>query len=194
MKQALHILLLFGVIAVQIAAPAWLIQDHERLLEEGTAYAFKTALVDPADPFRGRYVVFELALMREALPVDEADDAALRDAARGDPVYLELTRGEDGAGGITRVSATPPEGDYLRAELREYDSDGRLAQVRYPRQRYYVPEDVAPEAERLFMAPPEGQTPEVTLRVEGRRQIIEQITIGGTPLTQYIREGAGPAS
>ena len=187
MKKAAHVLLLLGALAIQVAAPAWIIYDHERILEEGTAYEFETALVDPADPFRGRYVVFNLALLEAPIPVDEAGHEAFSDALRGDPVYVVLDRDTDGAAEIARLALERPGGDYLRAELGNYDGAGRQARLRFPPQRYYVPEDVAPEAERLLIRPPEDETPRVTLRVEGGRQIIESITVDGTPLVEYVR-------
>lgn len=52
--------LLFALLCVaQWAVPLAMVQRAERTLSEGTAYRFRTAPVDPADPFRGRYVTLD---------------------------------------------------------------------------------------------------------------------------------------
>jgi len=47
-------ILIFALVALaQLYVPAKMVWNQESILEEGTEYKFKTAPVDPNDPFRG---------------------------------------------------------------------------------------------------------------------------------------------
>jgi hypothetical protein len=54
MKIRTILLLLFAVL--QVSWISLMINSHERTLAEGRPVKFRTAPLDPADPFRGRYV------------------------------------------------------------------------------------------------------------------------------------------
>ncbi|MBK6341440.1 MAG: GDYXXLXY domain-containing protein [Flavobacteriales bacterium] len=49
-------LLFLGIALAQLAVPAWMIAGRERVLSQGEVFKFKTAPIDPRDPFRGEYV------------------------------------------------------------------------------------------------------------------------------------------
>ena len=44
------------LVLVQLFVPANMILEQEDILKNGTPYKFKTAPIDPYDPFRGKYV------------------------------------------------------------------------------------------------------------------------------------------
>ncbi|HUR30287.1 MAG TPA: GDYXXLXY domain-containing protein, partial [Saprospiraceae bacterium] len=44
------------MVLVQLYVPASMIMESEKVLKEGKEFKFKTAPVDPTDPFRGKYV------------------------------------------------------------------------------------------------------------------------------------------
>lgn len=55
-KKILFILFITVVIA-QLFIPVKIILNKEDILKTGTAFKFKTAPIDPTDPFRGEYII-----------------------------------------------------------------------------------------------------------------------------------------
>ena len=62
MKLPLKVVLLVVLSAAQVTAAAWSIVRYEMTLATGSVYKVKTVPVDPADPFRRRYVAIQPAL------------------------------------------------------------------------------------------------------------------------------------
>ena len=54
-------LLFIPIGLAQLAVPGWMIYKHESVMREGAVYKFRTAPIDPRDPFRGEYVVLDFA-------------------------------------------------------------------------------------------------------------------------------------
>lgn len=172
----------FSIVAVlQLATPAWLVARHERTLREGGLYRFHTAPVDPYDAFRGRYVRLSVT-PREARPEDA------RHVRRGRTVYVTLGRDAEGFATLGEVSRRPPrEGDYLRARVAGWAPEGRV-RLRLPMERYYLPEDEAPRAERAYQAHA-GRTErpaEVRVRIRGGEAVIEDLWVGGRPIREFV--------
>lgn len=191
-------LLVLGI-AAQWAVPGYLIQRGQATLQEGTAYRFRTAPVDPVDPFRGRYVAldFEAANVTLAQP-----DPALRSGQR---VYAPIRVGADGYAVLDAPLQQAPEtGDYLTATVLWVNVDELRLQL--PFDRYYLDETLAPEAERRYREAnsPRGQTDEdprrpawAQVRVRGGYALIEELFIEGRPARELLRElpqgGVAPA-
>src|SRR5688572_18408385 len=95
------------VCIAQLAVPASLIVKHERTRTSGTVWKFQTAPVDPADPFRGRYVQLAFAVAREPVPLANPDNPWLEHERR---VYAELAAGPDGFARLVRVHEQRPMG------------------------------------------------------------------------------------
>jgi uncharacterized membrane-anchored protein len=47
--------------------PAQMIYDQEQVLREGKTYHFKTAPIDPSDPFRGKYITLSFERCKECI-------------------------------------------------------------------------------------------------------------------------------
>ncbi|MGH8446703.1 MAG: GDYXXLXY domain-containing protein, partial [Solimonas sp.] len=88
MKKMLALGLLALACLLQWAVPATLAVQSEMTLRSGARYYFRTAPVDPADAFRGRYV----ALNFEGLRVTVPPASGLQS---GDRAYVPLTTGGD---------------------------------------------------------------------------------------------------
>ncbi len=151
---------LFGLACLaQIAVPASLIVKHEQTRTQGTLWKFQTAPVDPNDPFRGRYVRLSFAAERDHVPFADSGMIYLRYGTR---LYAELETGADGFARLTRLHLRrPARGEYLDVFMRQMQSPKRekgeaekpgapAAQVRLPFDRYYLPEDRAPQVEREY--------------------------------------------
>lgn len=183
-------LAVFGLVALaQLAAPAWMIGRREWVLEHGTVYKFKTAPVDPYDPFRGRYVW--LAVEQNTAPYIGQGPPPY-----GKDVYAVLEVGEDGFARFSGVDLRPPAaGDYIRAH-GDYAGEGMIL-LRVPFDRYYMNERKAPEAELAYREHSTGEQRDayVTVRVLDGYAVLEQLYISGAPIEEFLastKESAPP--
>jgi len=180
--------LFVAVAAVQLAVPVGQVWKHENVLRTGTAYKFKTAPVDPYDPFRGRYVALNYADTQARLEPGEP----LRYRA---PVYVTLRAGTNGFAVFEELRRTPPAtGDYLRVQYGY--GEGTNASFQLPFDRFYMEETKAPQAEAAYWkhGNRRGQTNDATyalVRVKGGRGVIENLYIKDQPIRQFL--GTEPA-
>ena len=77
------------LVLVQLFVPANMIIEQEAILKKGIAYKFKTAPIDPYDPFRGKYVW--LSYEDNWVEIDTADGWNYFDK-----VYVEIENDMDG--------------------------------------------------------------------------------------------------
>lgn len=123
--------------------PGKLILDEEKILSEGKVFKFKTAPVDPSDPFRGKYIT--LSFEENSIKIVNPDE--WKNAKR---IYVSL---EDSAGYalISTVSMYEPENaDYVKAEIQYISDYDTTLYIRYPFERFYLEESKASEAEKLY--------------------------------------------
>jgi uncharacterized membrane-anchored protein len=174
---------------VQWAIPALLIQRNQATLGEGTAYRFRTAPVDPIDPFRGRYVALDFAAARVEVP-------ATRDYEPDARMYAPIEVGEDGyAHLLPPLPQAPVQGDYLVVRIGWRDEAHQL-RLELPFDRYYMNEDLAPQAERLYLdrnrMPMSGDDDDprrpayVVVRVRGGNAVIEELYIDDLPVRERV--------
>jgi uncharacterized membrane-anchored protein len=184
------VFLLFVLIAViQLAVPIAEIVRHEQVLQSGVPYKFRTAPVDPADAFRGRYVA--LAYEGTAAPLREGDDLWY-----GTPAYVRLGKDEAGFARFVELSATPPEsGDYLLVESRFTGQRGDEEEMHFslPFDRFYMDETDAPRAEAAYRryagrSDSDTVTAYVLVRVKEGRGVIEELYIKDKPIGVFLSE------
>lgn len=133
--------------AIQLFAPIKMIIDKEKVLNSGIPYKFRTAPIDPSDPFRGKYII---------LSFDENKFNVNGDAywASGENIYVLITNDSLGFAKIAAVSKERPiQGiDYIKATVSyasTYDSIQELT-IAYPFDRFYMEESKAYDAERVY--------------------------------------------
>jgi uncharacterized membrane-anchored protein len=188
--------LFVAVALAQLAVPAWMIHGHERTLTHGETFEFEVRPVDPYDPFRGRYV--RLALSPDRMPLPE-ETGGWRMPERDELVYVVLGRDEDGLATFEAVSAEPPDADaYLAVHAwrgADFPPEGETPRpalyIELPFDRYYLNEELAPEAERLVWprrdtAPGEEETVRARLevRVYRGRGVPTALLIDGRPVEE----------
>jgi uncharacterized membrane-anchored protein len=185
MNSRVIFLLFVLVVVIQLAVPIAEIARHEHILQTGVPYKFRTAPVDPADAFRGRYVA--LAYEGTAAPPREGDNLSY-----GMPAYVRLGMDEAGFARFVELSATPPKsGDYLLVESRRGDDEETY--FRLPFDRFYMEEAEAPRAEaayRRHAGRSEGDTVTayVLVRVKEGRGVIEELYIKDKPIREFLSE------
>jgi len=186
----------FALVCVaQIAVPASLIVKHEQTRTGGTVWRFQTAPVDPADPFRGRYVQLSFAVDREPVPLADPTDLYAR---HGHRMYAELAAGADGYARLVRLHEKRPAGvDYIdvfvqhmyvqaqRQPGEEAAPEGPPSLiVRVPFDRYYLPEARAPEVEREYWEASRKvrESTYAEVRVRDGHAVLVSLVLGGKPV------------
>ena len=188
MNRNLRLALFVVVALVQLAVAGGAIVKSELALRTGEAFRFRIQPVDPVDAFRGRYVAIRFAVDRA--PV--ADDL---DVKSGKHVYLPIEIDADGYSVLGWAKAEKPtSGPYLRLRTGGVypDEEGnRFVWVSMPFRRYYMAEDLAPEAGLAVWSGRRGQREaSVGVRVRGGVGVLEELYIDDVPIHQWLAENA----
>lgn len=187
MRIRIKPLWLFALVAAaQLLVPATMIYQQETTLTRGVPYRFKTAPVDPYDPFRGRFVALNVEASRAPTDRDEG-------LKRGNWAYVLLAKDEQGFAKLEFAYKEPPEkGDYLRLKVR--NASGNSAQFAMPFDRYYAEENIAPEIERAYRRSSRREREEafIQVRVKDGRGVIEELYIEDLPILEYLAQEAAP--
>jgi len=201
MSARFTITLLAALSIAQLGAAGWSIVRYETILSSGTPYKIRAAPVDPADAFRGRYVMVQPSIT--ITPPIAAETKELLDAVRysNRTGYVRLAADAEGfarAAGI--VLEEPQDGDYLKIAgvwatwtPRTEDpgkSDLTAYTVRLSFDRYYMNEAAAPEAQhRYFQAAPRNANARawLTVRVKNGIAVIEGLFIDGVAIEEIVR-------
>jgi len=180
-------LLLFCVIALaQWALPLWTIRNSERILHEGTSFKFRTAPVDPHDPFRGEYVTLRFAMETEDL---------LGPQPQGQQVFAVLTT-KDGEAAIEVVLEEPPVDSrpYIRCMV-DYSptADTMLYRLDLPFERFYLEQGKGTATETLMNQQAVETGPELpayaVVSVLDGEAVIEDLIIGDRSIHRWIEQG-----
>lgn len=186
-KQVLTVLVaLLGV--VQLAVPISMIVRRERTLAEGELFKFRCEPVDPYDAFRGRYVRLGVEDFAAPWPTDEEP----RELRYGRRAYASVATGEDGFARVTGVSSKrPPEGHYITTRVRYRDEDRLL--LDFPLDRFYMPEDQAPAAEKAYWEHSSAQRRDayITVRVKDGFPVLEDLYVAGVPIATFLARSQG---
>lgn len=184
--------LLFVLVAVaQLAVPAWMIVGHERVRRDGDVFKFRTAPVDPRDPFRGEYVrlEFEAENGHWQLPPMEVAEGTYRRHA-----FAIL--GTDSAGFATIVQLVqerPSESAFVRVEYMSWAND-TLFNVSLPFDRYYLEEGDGPKTEQLLTPqwnadiPAEPLPAYAVVRVLDGEAVITDLVVGERSIHEWLKE------
>ncbi|HUU08953.1 MAG TPA: GDYXXLXY domain-containing protein [Phycisphaerae bacterium] len=184
MTRRAVVLGLFAVLAVaQLAASVGMIARQELVLRHGRVYKFRAAPVDPFDALRGRFV----ALGFESNTVPKVEGFVV---AHGDRVYALVEEDADGFARLTGlVRQRPPDDAAIPVTVNyTYRAEVRLE---LPFDRYYLEEDIAPEAEAAYRqrAREGNRDAYVTVRVWKGHAVLEELYVGGKPILEFLREG-----
>ena len=175
----------FGVLCLlQLGAAASGIARYERTLTAGADVLLAVAPVDPADPFRGRYVTLAFDLEQASHKLQG------RGPAYDEPVYVML---KVDAGRVATVdyvtSDRPASGLYMKADSGWQDSDTTI-HVSLPFKRYYMNEALAPAAEEAYrqaIVRDDGKKNYARVRLLDGRAVIEAVLLDGKPIEQAAR-------
>ncbi len=184
------LLFFFSLVALaQVLVPAKMIFDREEVLESGTAFKFRTAPIDPSDPFRGRYITLNY--------LDNTQE--VRDNgywADRETLFVTFYKDDNGFARIFSISKEEPSGtkDYLKTTLSLMDPDEMDRDVtlllNYPFQRFYMGEFKAKDAEKAYnrsLQDSSGVTYALVMIKEGEA-VLKDVLIGGISIEEIVRE------
>ena len=166
---------LFALVALlQLAFPGKLVFDSNKVLWMGTELKFETRPVDPADPFRGRYVALNFA----ANQFEEKSETKWK---RNDPVFVLLDRDAQGFASINGLSTTRPATGELFVKAKVTYIYGNQVTVYYPFSKFFMEESKAPEAEKIYREAGEGYA---LVKVYHGEVVLQDVVVKGKSLNE----------
>ncbi len=186
-------ILMVILVAAQFAVPFSRIQSKEKILREGKVFRFLTRPIDPADPFRGRYV--QLGYQHDHIPCSDESSIELGYGAR---MYALIETGEDGFAYFSRWRADKPDdGDYLetryQGRYRQWNqarnkSEYKGLRIDIPFDRFYMDEAKAPRAEALARNAARTTNCWAKVRILEGKAVIEDVFVDGQSLRVLAAE------
>ncbi len=168
----------------QLYVPAKMIWNKEDIMESGKDFKFKTAPVDPSDPFRGKYIT---------LRFDE-DKVSVKDKeqwSRNEVIYVSIKTDSDGfVKTIYGSKETPTNGqDFLKAKVGyvSRDSLNQIA-IEYPFDRFYMEETKAKDAETTYRNTQLDST-KITYALVGIKNgeaVLKDVLIDGVSIAEIV--------
>lgn len=182
MKTKQLLMIAFAIIAVlQAAAPLKMIYDSEMTERHGTEYKFRTAPIDPTDPFRGKYITLDYDI--NTIPTKDTT------WLRNEKIYVSIAKDADGFAKVANVSREKPEsGDYVFTKVTYYYTDD--LHINLPFDRYYMEENKAHDAEvayRKYNSNPGKFKPAYAIvALKGGNAVLKDVIIDGMPIKEYV--------
>lgn len=174
------------MVLAQLYVPASMIFQKERVITQGTAYKFKTAPIDPNDPFRGKYIT--LSFNENAVKVENAAEWN-----SADQIFVQLTNDSNGYAIIESVTKEQPVNgnDYIKANI-DYILTDTLSTifVRYPFDRFYMEESKAPVAEQVYTeaAIDSNQVAYALVMVREGDAVVRDVVIDGVSIVELAKQ------
>ncbi|MEL7219725.1 MAG: GDYXXLXY domain-containing protein [Bacteroidota bacterium] len=189
-KQNL-LLLAFAIMAfLQLWLPAQTAIQHENTLRKGEAFRFETVLVDPNDPFRGKYI--RLDFPRFTTDIENTVQQELyAQIQQGQKVYCLVANDERGYAQIKELQLEPPlaSAPYFPAKVSYiYYKNEKVEDITlsFPFERFYLEESKAPEAERRYNEAVRDSLQESYALVKIRKGmvVLEDVVVNGVSIVE----------
>jgi len=169
---------------IQLAVPAKLILDKEHVLTMGTPYKFRTAPIDPSDPFRGKYITLSFDANEFEIPNDSSWKS-------DDVVYVHLGTDAEGFARITDITKQPPADgniDYVQAKIR-YVYDYKVT-IEYSFNKYFMEESKAQDAENMYRSTNRDETQVVyaLVNVKDGEAVLQDVMINEVSIKDLVEE------
>ena len=175
-NKAVGLVFLFVVI-LQLSAPLYMVWYWEDVLNTGQPFYWETAPVDPYDMLKGRYVDLGFQEQKGIVPENVHLES-------GQKAYA-LLADRDGKAVITGISDRRPENSaFVRVTIQYVDKG--IAYVSLPFKRYYLPEDMAPAADRAYQKSA-GKDGRALVRIKDGYGVVEQLYIGSQTIYEYLQ-------
>lgn len=175
------------MVLVQLYVPAKMILDRESIVHSGVAYKFKTAPVDPNDPFRGKYI--SLRFEEDLVEVDTTQSWFI-----GEAVFALMGTDEKGFAKIESLSKETPIGDkdFLKVIIKypPYGKKQNQARITIPFDRFYMEESKAYDAEVLSRMSfrDTSKTVYALINIKEGEGVLSNVFIDDVPIREVVRQ------
>lgn len=172
---------------VQLWVPANMIWKQESVISKGTLFQFKTAPIDPSDPFRGKYI-------RLQFEENQATVLGTSIWSEYEEVYATIEKGKDGFARIQMISIDPPQEtkNYIQVALnmRQQVGDSTILTISYPFDRYYMEESKAYPAEIIVRESTQDSTQYTTalVHVQDGKAVLTDVQINGISIQEVVQK------
>lgn len=170
------------MVLAQWFVPGNMIYQEEKVLTEGTMYKFKTAPIDPSDPFKGKFVRLDYEFR------SIASDTLV--CNYGENLYVTLGVDSLGYAKAEKIGMEKPDvGDYVVASCTGYY--GGIQHFDLPFDTYYMNEDKALQAEVAVREVQGDSLPTVcygVVYVLDDRAVLDDVQIDGVSLKDYVEK------
>lgn len=177
---------LFILVALaQLYVPAKMIWDKEDVLDSGKEYKFKTAPIDPSDPFRGKYIILSYDENIIEIPSDH-------NWTRGEIIYVSMIEDNEGFAKIKSISKEKIDlnQNFVKAKVGFITSfDTTKLTIDYPFDRFYMEESKAYDAELTYRES-QRDTTKITyalVNVKNGDAVLKDVLIDGIPIRELVK-------
>ena len=187
MKKKTWLIIAFLLVALaQLYVPAQMILTREETLDTGQTFKFRTAPIDPNDPFRGKYIMLNF----------EQNTVKVKNAQawkKGQEIFVLLQTDAKGFARVAGVSnRKPPSGnDYLKANVAYVNAEPeeKKLTIRYPFDRFYMEESLAPEAERTYVETQQdtAQIAYAQVKIKDGEAVLQDVFINDVSISDFIK-------
>ena len=184
--KTIHIFIIFIVLAfIQLFVPAQMIFNQEHILDNGTAYKFKTQPIDPTDPFRGKYIT----LRYDISPITTTDSLW----TPNEDIYIYLKKDSLGFAKVEQISRDrlKNDKDYVIAKVGWYNIYSHQLNVNLPFNRFYMKESKAYDAEVAHRKAQRDSIPNNTyaiVYVNKGETVLDNVFINDVPIAKYVED------
>jgi uncharacterized membrane-anchored protein len=184
MKKILFVIFIV-VCIIQLAVPAKMAWDKEKVIRAGLEFKFRTAPVDPYDPFRGKYITLAFDANHYEIQTDSTWKP-------GDEVYVYLGTDEKGFAKIEDLSKIEPGYienlglPYVKAIIR-YAYDNKVT-IDYSFNRFYMDENKAADAETKYreVARDTNQVAYALVSVKNGEAALKDVMINNVSISEIV--------
>ena len=134
------------LLLAQWLVPMQMIWKKDKVLDNGTSYKFQTAPVDPGDPFRGKFIM--LNFQENSLKLPDTKKLSYNSS-----VYVSFLADKNGFAKIKSIDISKPHNtDFLETTISyiSAEKDSSVIFVNYPFSKFYMEENKAPRAEKIY--------------------------------------------
>jgi uncharacterized membrane-anchored protein len=180
------IILFIAMCLAQWAVPGKMVFDSERIIANGTLFKFKTAPIDPADPFRGRYIT--LSFRENFVPFRDS-----LEWQTGQELYVTFKLDDEGFAVPDNAYHTPPESPtYLQTTVdyvSHYPGDFKVW-YKLPFDRFYLEESKAPQAEERYREAQRdsAQVAYALVSIRAGEAVLQDVIVNDRSVTDIIND------
>jgi uncharacterized membrane-anchored protein len=185
MRSKPILLIVFIIVGLgQLYVPASMILERNDILKTGKEFRFKTAPIDPSDPFRGKYVW--LNFDNDAIEVTDTTWNS------GETVFAVMTEDSSGMAIIKSIHRQKPEGidHYLKTTVRYVSYNPLKVHLDYPFDRFYMEESKAFPAEEVYIDA-SRDTASVTyalIIIKNGDAVLKDVHIDGASIREIVKQ------